>query len=100
MSTNKKKRIKNTSTKIDKKTADKLVSTKVNINDGWADDVDLVYPEDSWKPGDAELVMVSLDDDEAISENEARIKRPKSFKSLLRMTVRPRFEGFILSVYL
>jgi len=84
MSTNKKKRIKNTSTKIDKKTADKLVSTKVNINDGWADDVDLVYPEDSWKPGDAELVMVSLDDDEAISENEARIKEAEELQKLIK----------------
>lgn len=53
-----------TSGKLDKKLADRLVNTKVDINDGWADDVHLLYPEESWKPDDYDLTKVDIDPDE------------------------------------
>lgn len=36
----------------------------VNIHDGWADDVSLVYPEGSWRPDDEELTAISIADEE------------------------------------
>lgn len=35
----------------------------VDIHDGWADDVSLVYPENSWRPDDEELTAVALSDE-------------------------------------
>lgn len=81
---NKKKRIKNANTKIDKKTAEKLVSTKVNINDGWADDVTLVYPEGSWKPDDSELIMVDIDEDERQAKREAEIREAEELQRIIQ----------------
>lgn len=54
--------------KLDPKLADKLVNTKVNINDGWADDVHLLYPEESWKPEDYDLTKVDIEPDEPPSK--------------------------------
>jgi len=45
---------------IDDKTRKALTETKVNIDDGWADDVPLVYPEGSWKPDDTELTIIDI----------------------------------------
>lgn len=36
----------------------------VNLHDGWADDVSLVYPDESWKPDEEELTQVNIDVDE------------------------------------
>lgn len=36
------------------------VDITVDINDGWADDVSLIYPEGSWKPDDGELTKVDI----------------------------------------
>lgn len=46
---------------IDNKTRKALTETKVNINDGWADDVPIVYNTDKWMPEDADLTMVKID---------------------------------------
>lgn len=63
-------------TQIDKAVADKLVTTKVNIHDGWADDVPLLYPEGSWKPDDHALIKVDIDatvqDDEITEETTSK----------------------------
>ena len=39
----------------------------VNLNDGWADDVSLIYPEGSWRPDDEELTIINMEENE--SEN-------------------------------
>ena len=38
------------------------VNFSVDIHDGWADDVSLVYPEGSWRPDDGELTTLSISD--------------------------------------
>ena len=38
------------------------VNFSVDIHDGWADDVSLVYPEGSWRPDDGELTTLSIDE--------------------------------------
>ena len=65
------------------------VNYSVDIYDGWADDVALVYPENGWKPDDGELTtlpmdvnVIELSDNETESENEEApeevIKKPKT----------------------
>ena len=39
------------------------VNITVDINDGWADDVPLIYPENGWKPDDNELTKVEIEPD-------------------------------------
>lgn len=41
------------------------VDYTVDIHDGWADDVALVYPEGGWKPDDDELTTLDLGDQDA-----------------------------------
>ncbi len=38
-----------------------LISMDIDLDDGWADDVPLVYPENSWKPDDNELTIVEIE---------------------------------------
>lgn len=40
-----------------------------NLHDGWADDVNLVYKDDSWKPDDDELTFVDIEDNEESDED-------------------------------
>lgn len=58
----------------------------VNLHDGWADDVSLIYPKNSWKPDDDELTHFSLDKtsplkdlelEEEVSAEENRKSRKK-----------------------
>lgn len=44
------------------------VNYTVDIHDGWADDVALVYPEGGWKPEEGELTTMNLDASETVSE--------------------------------
>ncbi len=48
------------------------VNYTVDIHDGWADDVALVYPEGGWKPDEGELTNLNLDADETASEHSDR----------------------------
>lgn len=52
------------------------VDITVDINDGWADDVSLVYPEDSWKPDDGELTKLDMPE-----TNKKRSQSAKKNKS-------------------
>lgn len=45
------------------------VNYSVDIHDGWADDVALIYPESSWKPDDGELTTLPLELEEYIRES-------------------------------
>ena len=54
------------------------VDITVDINDGWADDVSLVYPEDSWKPDDGELTKLEMP--EANKKHSKGAKKNKSTK--------------------
>lgn len=40
------------------------VNYTVDIHDGWADDVALVYPEGGWKPDEGELTTLDLESDD------------------------------------
>lgn len=57
---------------------DDWLSTKVDLNDGWADDVPLIYPEGGWKPDDAELIQVEIE--QPLSEKEKKKKRKAAAK--------------------
>ena len=39
---------------------DDWLSITVDINDGWADDVPLIYPEGSWRPDEHELTTIDI----------------------------------------
>lgn len=45
------------------------VDITVDIHDGWADDVALVYPEGSWRPDEGELTTITVDDGKASDDN-------------------------------
>lgn len=84
---------KNLSTKNDKTIypEDKdWVNYTTNLNDGWADDVPLMYDEDKWSPDNRELTVVDLDDtrnmslldiDRAISNKDTLEKKVKKSDS-------------------
>ena len=66
------------------------VNYTTNLNDGWADDVPLMYDEDQWSPDNKELTVVDLDDtrnmslldiDRAISDKNNTEKKPKKSDS-------------------
>lgn len=47
------------------------VNYTVDIHDGWADDVALVYPEGGWKPDEGELTTLNLETPDASFEHSA-----------------------------
>lgn len=63
----------------------------VDLNDGWADDVSLMYPDESWKPDDDELTIVSIEesednDNELLNdENDKKHKRLSKFAIFLML---------------
>lgn len=48
--------------------SDDWVNYTIDIHDGWADDVALVYPEGGWKPEEGELTTLNLNDSGKASE--------------------------------
>lgn len=69
--------------KLDPKLADKLVNTKVDINDGWADDVHLLYPEESWKPDDYNLTKVDIEPDDPVVKKSDKKSGKKNEEAFL-----------------
>ena len=59
---------------MNKETSDNKdwVDIKVDINDGWADDVTLIYPENGWSPDKEELTRLDIDTSSSVpvKENE------------------------------
>ena len=59
------------------------VDITVDINDGWADDVSLVYPEDSWKPDNEELTKLDMPElKKKKSKNTKKKKSPAAYKEV------------------
>lgn len=50
------------------------VNYTVDIHDGWADDVALVYPEGGWKPDDGELTNLTLESPDEHSAGNSPLK--------------------------
>ena len=72
---------------IDNKTRKALTETKVNINDGWADDVPIVYNTDKWMPEDADLTMVKIDALEG--KHHRRVKHTALDKDEITVSEKP-----------
>lgn len=53
------------------------VDITVDINDGWADDVSLVYPEGSWKPDDGELTKLDMPETKRKYSHSTKQKKVK-----------------------
>lgn len=53
------------------------VNYTVDIHDGWADDVALVYPEGGWKPDEGELTNLNLETPDADSGHSGKISASK-----------------------
>lgn len=74
------------------------VNYTVDIHDGWADDVTLVYPEGGWKPDDGELTNLNLDAGGTASEhstnNTADTKTAEEIVQQSQTAVKPQTHYF------
>lgn len=83
------KKNKNALPEIDKKTRKALTETKVNIHDGWADDVPLVYDKDGWKPDEADLVMVDINNGQEPPKKKVRRQKHVKYDDKPKPVVAP-----------
>lgn len=65
------------------------VNYSVDIHDGWADDVALVYPEGGWKPDDGELTNLTLEAPEKPSTGNPPLKDSSDIPESLHADASP-----------